>query len=81
MDLVLLMIVAIVERELMVLPNSDLTLIRNLLKKTKPSQDHMVEFFAEDVSNPELSEPSSSRRSRPSSAPSKSLLRNDDPII
>jgi len=81
MDLVLPTTPVIAERESTVLLNSDPTLIRNSPKRTKLSLDPMVEFFAEDASNPESSELSSLRKSRPSSAPNKSLPRNDDPII
>lgn len=65
MDLALLMIAVTAEKELMVLLNSGLIIIRDLQRKINPSLDHTVEFFVEDVSNPESLELSCSKKSKP----------------
>ena len=70
------MIVAIAERELMVLPSSGPTTTKDFQGDRKPCQDHTAEYFAQDVSRAESSGLSSSRRSRPS-RPSRELPRNE----
>ena len=70
------MIVAIAEKESMVLLNLDPTTIKSSAKDKRPSQDLTEEFFAEDVSSQELSELSSWKRSRPSKKPKSP--RNDE---
>lgn len=64
MDQELLMIVVTVEKELTELSNLDPTHIKNYPKDKRQSQDHMVEFYVQDVLNPESSEPSCLRKSR-----------------
>jgi hypothetical protein len=76
----LLMTLAIAEKESMVLLNLDLTPIKSSPKRTKLSPDHTVEFCAEAALNQESSEPSSSKKSRPSRKLNRSPKSNDNSV-
>ncbi len=56
-DHMLHMTLVTAEKESMVLLNLDLIITKDSRKDKKPSQDHMVEFYVQAVSNQESSEP------------------------
>ncbi len=58
MDLVLLTTAATAAKELTESLNLDPTITRDLPRKIRVYQDHMVEFYAVDASNQESLEPS-----------------------